>query len=203
MPPPVGKTKAKGREGRQSRSRNTTPSSVVEVSVSKPATAPSNTSFTELPIGILLIPSNITYDDILERHGGAGAIPDPNHLNTMAKDLKQLSELATARSDACNTGMRILSERRKDVLAEERERERAQEQAVRVREAEEREIIKREAEDEDRIRERKGGKLKKKKERSSVREERPPSHGAHGLARQDGLDLPLEGKWSAVLFQSE
>jgi len=192
MPPPVGKSKTKGREGRQSRSRNTTPSSVVEGSI--PSTIPSTTLFTELPIGSLVVPSNITYDDILERHGGAGAIPDPNHLTTMAKDLKQLCELATARSDACNTGMRILAERRKDALAEEREREREQEQAQRVREAEEQQNLKREVEEEDEIRERKGGKLKKKKERSSVREERPLNHGAHGLARQDGLDLPLEGK---------
>lgn len=197
MPPLVGK-KIKGRDGRQSRSRNTTPSSLIEVSI--PSIAPSITSFTELPIGNLMVPSNITYDDILERHGGAGAIPDPNHLTTMAKDLKQLCELATARSDACNTGMRILADRRKDALAEEREREREQEQARHVREAEEREALKRDAEDEDEIRGRKGGKLKKKKERSGVREERPPNHGAHGLARQDGLDLPLEGKQKALLF---
>lgn len=174
MPPPVGK-KIKGRDGRQSRSRNTTPSSVIEVSI--PSIPPSITSFTELSIGDLMVPSNMTYDDILERHGGAGAIPDPNHLTTMARDLKQLYELATLRSNTCNHGMRILAEKRKVVIAEEREREREQEQARHVREAEERETLKREAEDEDEIRGRKGGKLKKKNERSSVREERPPNHG--------------------------
>ena len=140
-----------------------------------------------------MVPTNISYDDILERHGGAGGIPDPSHLTIMAKDLKQLSELASARSDTCNAGMRALSEKRKEALDDERQRE----QEAHAREAEEREtlrMLKKEAEEEDdEIRGRKGGKVKKKKERSSVREERPLAHGAHGLARQDGLDLPLKG----------
>ena len=140
-----------------------------------------------------MVPTNISYDDILERHGGSGGIPDPSHLTTMAKDLKQLSELASARNDTCNAGMRALSQKRKEALDEERQRE----QEARVREAEEIETLKtlkKEAEDEDdEIRGRKGGKVKKKKERSSVREERPLAHGAHGLARQDGLDLPFKG----------
>ena len=188
MPPLVGKSKSKGRDGRQSRSRNSTPSS----SVSGPI-APSHTAFLDILIGNLMVPTNISYDDILERHGGAGGIPDPSHLTTMATDLKQLSDLASARSDTCNAGMRALSEKRKEALDEERRRE----QEARAREAEERETLKtpkKEVEEEDdEIRGRKGGKPKKKKERSSVREERPLAHGAHGLARQDGLDLPLKG----------
>lgn len=188
MPPLVGKSKSKAREGRQSDSRNSTPSS----SVSAPI-APSHTAFLDILIGNLMIPTNISYDDILERHGGTGGIPDPSHLTTMAKDLKQLSELASARSDTCNAGMRALSEKRREALDEERQKERE----ARTREAEERETLKtlkKEAdEEEDEIRGRKGGKVKKKKERSNVREERPLAHGAHGLARQDGLDLPLNG----------
>ena len=187
MPPLVGKSKSKGREGRQSRSRNSTPCS----SVSAPI-APSHTALLDIFIGNLMVPTNISYDDILERHGGAGGIPDPSHLTTMAKDLKQLSELASARKDTCNDAVREL-EKRKGTLDEERRRE----QDARIREAEEREILKtpkKEAEEEDdEIRGRKGGKPKKKKERSSIREERPLAHGAHGLARQDGLDLPLKG----------
>ena len=140
-----------------------------------------------------MVPTNISYDDILERHGGAGGIPDPSHLTIMAKDLKQLSELASARSDTCNAGMRALSEKRKEALEEERQRE----QEARAREAEERETLKtlkKEVDEEDdESRGRKGGKLKKKKERSTAREEMPLALGAHGLARQDGLDLPLKG----------
>ena len=147
-----------------------------------------------------MVPTNISYDDILERHGGAGGIPDPSHLTIMAKDLKQLSELASARNDTCNAGMRALSERRKEALEDERLRE----QEARTREAEERETpktLKKEAEEEDdEIRGRKGGKLKKRKEQSVASEERPLAHGAHGLARQDGLDLPLKG--TSVIGQS-
>ena len=139
-----------------------------------------------------MVPTNLTYDDILERHGGAGGIPDPSHLTTMANDLKQLSELASARYDTCSAGARALSRKRKE-LDEERQRD----QEARTREVEEKEslhMLKKEAEEEEEeIRGRKGGKPKKKKERSSVREERPLAHGAHGLARQDGLDLPLKG----------
>ncbi len=139
-----------------------------------------------------MVPTNISYDDILERHGGSGGIPDPSHLTTMVKDLKQLCELASARNDTCNLGMRALAERRKQALDDERDRER--EQAARAREAEERESLKKEAEDEEDIRGRKPNKPRKqKREPSSVREERPLAHGAHGLARQDGLDLPLKG----------
>ena len=196
MPPTIAKSKTKGREGRQSRSRNTTPSSAVEVPISN--TTPSNTAYTDIPIANLMIPTNISYDDILERHGGTGGIPDPSHLTIMAKDLKHLGDLASARSDTCNAGMRALAERRKGaIIEEERERERERrerEQATRARESEERRILKREADEEDDIRERKGSKNKKRKERSAVREERPLNHGAHGLARQDGLDLPLEGR---------
>ena len=205
MPPQIVK-KPKGREGRQSRSRNTTPSSAAEISTS--SIIPANTSYTEIPIGSLQVPSNITYDDLLERHGGAGGIPDPSHLTTMAQHLKHLSELASARGDTCNQGMRVLSEKRKSlVLEEEREKELEREQALRARESEERRTLKREAEDDEDLKERKSGKQKKqRKERSAVRDpERPLNHGAHGLARQDGLDLPLEGElhtflWSAVIY---
>ena len=193
MPPQIAK-KPKGREGRQSRSRNTTPSSAAELSTT--SIIPSNTAYTDIPIGSLQVPSNITYDDILERHGGAGGIPDPSHLTTLSKDLKHLGDLATARGDACNQGMRVLAEKRKGlIMAEEREKELEREQALRARESEERKNLKREAEDDEESKERKGAKLKKqRKERSTAREQRPLNHGAHGLARQDGLDLPLEGE---------
>ena len=189
MPPAMAKSKPKGREGRHSRSRNTTPSS----SVSAPLTSivPSYTAFLDIPISNLEIPTNISYDLVLERHGGVGGIPDPNHLETISNDLKTLAALANTRSDANTKGMRELSDRRKQVIEEVRERER--EQVVRDRADEERKSVKREAEEDD-DRDKKAGKPpKKKKERSTVREERPLTHGAHGIARQDGLDLPLEG----------
>ena len=217
MPPAIKNGKSKAREGRQSRSRNTTPSSISSAPLA--ATPPSLTSYLEIPIGNLMVPTNISYDDILERHGGSGGIPDPSHLSTMVANLKQLRDLAATRNDACNAGMRALAERRKELLEEEQERERQREQASRDREAEEKESLrleiekrreeeeeeeeeqkeeqKEEQEDKQERTSRKGSKVKKKKDSSRVREERPLTHGAHGLARQDGLDLPLEGMWEA------
>ncbi|KAL9103602.1 MAG: hypothetical protein Q9163_001366 [Psora crenata] len=188
MPAAMGKGKPKGKEGRQSRSRNTTPSSSVSAPLT--STLPSHTPLLELPLSTLEIPTNISYDSVLERHGGGGGIPDPNHLVTISNDLKTLAALANTRSDANTKGMRELSERRKQVF--EREREREREQTARDRAEEERKSLKREADDEEEERERRIGKLKKKKERSTAREERPLNHGAHGLARQDGLNLPLD-----------
>ena len=182
MPPLGGKGKSKGREARQSRSRNTTPSSVVSAAVS---VGPSNTAYLDIPIGNLVIPTNISYDDILERHGGGGGIPDPKHLESLANDLKILSQLAETRSQASDGGMRELSKRRKEAIDDEREREQAS------RDAEEKENMKRAAEDEDDGRERKGAKAKRKRE--SGRDERPLTHGAHGVARQDGLGTLSKG----------
>ena len=149
------------------------------------------TAYLEIPLGSLMTPSNITYDDILERHGGTGPIPDTKHLEVLVNDLKTLSELAETRGQACDSGMRELSSRRKERVEEEREREQAS------REAEEKESLKRAAEDDD---DRKGEKVKRRKERSSVREDRPLAHGAHGLARQDGLDASPRGMSSNLLF---
>lgn len=188
MPPMGGKSKAKARDGRQSPSRNTTPSSNVSIPIS--VAGPLTTVYLEIPTENLTIPTNTNYDDILERHGGGGGIPDPKLLEIMANDLHVLSQLADTRGQACDGAMREISKRRK----EKREEERAKEQAN--REAEEKESLKRAAEDEDEARGRKTAKVKKRKERSNVREERPPTHGAHGLVRQDGSDLPVKGTFS-------
>ncbi len=185
MPPLGGKGKGKGREARRSRSRNTTPSSVVSAGVS---IGSSNTAYLDSSIASLMVPTNITYDDILERHGGGGGIPDPKHLEALAADLKILGQLAETRGKACDKGMRELAVRRKERLEGEREKERA------THEAEEKEKMKREAEEVDARIGRKGGKLKKSKDRSVLREERPLTHGAHGLARQDGMDTQMTGK---------
>lgn len=54
--------------------------------------------------------------------------------------------------------------------------------------------LKRETEEDDEIH--RGGKLKKRKERASTKEDRPLNHGAHEVARQDGAETKIEGgKW--------
>ena len=186
MPPVLVKSRPKARDGLQSPIRNTTPTPIVSVQISLPG--PSKTAYLETSLASLLIPTNINYDDILERHPGGGGIPDPRLLETMAKDLYMLSQLADTRGQASDTALMELSQRREERIEAEQVRERANREA-----AEEKESLKRAAEDDDEARGLKGGKVKKRKDRSSAREERPLNHGAHGLARQDGLDLPVIG----------
>lgn len=149
----------------------------------------SSTDFLQIPLSKLVVPDNISYEKVLERHGGGGGIPDPTSLQTMAEDLKALSQLAETRSQVLDEGMRELVRRRK--ARAEQEREEAEEAA---REIEEKERLKKIAEEEEDIRARKGAKLKQKNERSNKVEERSLTHGAHGVARQDGkVDMPTEG----------
>ncbi|KAL8692398.1 MAG: hypothetical protein Q9224_003965 [Gallowayella concinna] len=184
MPHLSGTTKAKSRDGRQSRSRNTTPSSNISIPIA--SNISSHTTYLEIELGKIMVPTNVTYEHLLNQHGGGQGIPDPSSLNQMVENLKMLAQLALERSEACEWGMRELFKRRKQRIEEEQRLDQEN------REKEEKENVKRAAED-DEAKGRKSLKTKKvKKERSSVREERPLAVGAHGLARQDGLDLPLQ-----------
>jgi hypothetical protein len=76
--------------------------------------------------------------------------------------------------------MRMLAQARKDRV-EEIENER--------RDEERKERLKRDAADEEERGRNKANKVKKRKDASRAREERPLTHGAHGLAPQDGSNL--------------
>lgn len=193
MPPVAGKSKTKGgRESRRSRSRNTTPSSVGASASS--TFGGGSTAFLDMPLSQLMVPTNLNYDDILERHGSSMGIPDTKHLDTLAADLRALAQLAELRGQVCDKGMRDLSHRRKERLEEEREKERENRDAEDRKERIRRETVAQDAEDE----RAKNGKLKKRKDRSSNRESRPLAHGAHGVARQDGLDPDGDGTFSSL-----
>ncbi|KAI9839370.1 MAG: Transcriptional regulator [Thelocarpon superellum] len=187
MPIVGGKGKSKARDSRRSRSRNTTPSSV---GASTSTVSASHTAYLEMPLSQLMVPTNLTYDDLLDRHGSTTGIPESKHLDALAADLRTLAQLADIRSDVCNKGMRQLSLRRKNRLEDEREKERES------RDQEERkEKLKRDAAARNEEEERRGSKaskIKKRKDRSKVRDERPLVHGAHGLARQDGGDVEMQ-----------
>jgi transcriptional adapter 3 len=172
-----------GTKGKGKVSRNTTPTSSV---VSVPVSVVSATGYLDIAVGHLVIPANLLYDDILERHGGTGGIPDPKHLEALENDLNTLAQLAETRETVCDGGMRELSSRRKEKVNEELELEQA------TRDAEEKASLKRAA-DEELERGNKANKTKKRKERSTVREERPLAHGAHGVSRQDGLPSTPKG----------
>ncbi|EEH11344.1 ada histone acetyltransferase complex component [Histoplasma capsulatum G186AR] len=181
MPPPLAnKSKGKGREVRRSRSRNTTPSSASTNTVT-------GIGYLDNDISKILVPTSVQYSDILDRLGGSGHIPEPKALESLVEHLKTLSQLAETRGEACNAGIREISQKRKEVFEELREREQLD------RDAEERLRMKREADDdEDMGRVSKGGKLKKRKDRGIARDERPLSNEAHGVAKQDGTDLKTD-----------
>lgn len=181
---PAHKGKGKGREARPSRSRNTTPSS--GLSSGPTVTVPiHSTSYLENDPSKLLIQSS-QYADILDRMGGAGPIPDSKSLESLVDHLRSLSEMADSRGDVCNLGIRELSQKRKDVSDEPEPIDR------------EATLMKREMdEDDDTVQPTKGskgGKLKKRKERGgSAKEDRPLTHGAHEIGRQDGAETKIEG----------
>lgn len=191
MAPVGGKGRNKGREHRYSRSRNTTPSSIGASTVVGQAPG-GNTAFLDTPLSQLMVPSNITYDDILERYGSSSGVPDSKQLDTLASDLRILAQLADTRGQACDKGMRDLAKKRKEIVEQRREKERLD------REEEERqEKLTKEAAlraEEERQRARKAAKIKKSKEANKLREERPLTHGAHALARQDGADTEIKGR---------
>ena len=181
--PSASKGKGKGREARPSRSRNTTPNS--SFSTGPTASAPLHSYLDNDASKLILTPSAIQYGELLERMGGVGPIPDSKSLELLTEHLKTLSQLAETRSDACNAGIRELSQKRKEVVEEPESAERDGSDRVKM---------KREADDEEEEKVLKGGKLKRRKERgSSSKEERPLAHGAHDLARQDGAETKVEG----------
>ncbi|KAL4949917.1 histone acetyltransferases subunit 3-domain-containing protein [Aspergillus filifer] len=186
--PAANKGKGKGRDARPSRSRNTTPSSGFSAA---PAATSAPTSYLENDASKLVIPTTVQYVEILERMGGVGPIPDSKALEMLIEHLKSLSQSAEARGDACNASIRELSQKRKEVVDEPEPYEDRK--------------MKREADDDDEdSKAAKAGKLKKRKERgSSSKEERPLTHGAHELTRQDGGEMKVESAASPASKKSK
>jgi transcriptional adapter 3 len=174
MPPAHSQkgTGKKGRDVRQSRSRNTTPSLAGAV---LPPSESGNTAYLLLPIQ-----SFRTSDDIVEPYGAP--IPTSKDLETLLERLRGLVAVVEARGAVCDRGMRMLAQARKDRL-EEIERQR--------RDEENNERLKKEAADEEERGRNKANKIKKKKDVTGAKEERPLTHGAHGLAPQDGSQLGM------------
>ncbi|KAI9719438.1 MAG: hypothetical protein M1812_003509 [Candelaria pacifica] len=199
MPPVGGKGKGKGRDARRSRSRNTTPSSM-GASASLTSIGSETTAYLETPISDLMIPANATCEGVFEQYCSGPGIPDLKSLNALAEKLKLLVSLAESRGEACDKGMRELSNRRKEKVEENRQKE------IEDRESEaKKDKIRREAaamEEEEARLGRKGTKIRKIKDKSQVREARPLTHGAHGVARQDGVDAQMKGTSSSFLFDA-
>ncbi|KAJ5788617.1 Histone acetyltransferases subunit 3 [Penicillium paradoxum] len=183
--PAAYKGKGKGRDARQSRSRNTTPSSASAPAIpSLPVQ-----SYLENDVTKHIDQASLQYSDVLDLVS-AQSIPDSKTLETLVEHLKSLSDMADNRGEVCNAGMREMSQKRKEVEDQELDRE-----------VQNRAKLKRETEEDDDIH--KGGKLKKRKERASAKEERPLNHGAHEVARQDGAETKVEGAASPASKNSK
>jgi transcriptional adapter 3 len=181
--PLANKGKGKGRDGRRSRSRNTTPSSVISAGTGP--VIPSVTPYLEVDISKLHVPSHPQYGDILDRLDTKPGIPEPKHLETLVEQLRQLSEAAEARAQVCDAAMRELADKRKAIADEERERERIDHE-LELRKAK----AKRDTEERsDGAGGKRAPKTKKRKERGEALEEK--------LAHiSDGVEVKVEGKTS-------
>ena len=186
MPPLANKGKSKPQSARRSRSRNTTPSSVI--SAGAPPTAPASTPYLEIDTAKLLVSSKSQYNEILDHLDAKPGAHDPKHLADLVELLRALSESAEARAQACDAAMRELAARRKDIEHEERERERAE------READAQKVkVKRHTDDaEDETSSKRGFKPRKRKDRSCVQEEKPVPLTA------DHVQVKIEGRWLLI-----
>ena len=125
MPPLSGANKSKNKlkGDRHSRSRNTTPSSVIGTTV-VPSSVPSTTPFLELDTSKLLVSSPTVYADILERLDTKPSHLDPRVLQETIDQLKQLNDYADKRAESCEKAIRIIHEQLRDLEYEHKERER-------------------------------------------------------------------------------
>ena len=134
MPPLGSASKSKNKnvkEARHSRSRNTTPSSVLSATAAPGA--PPTTPFLQLDTSKLLVASQPNYADILDRLETKPANLDPKQLQDTIEQLKQLGDSAEKRIDSCEKAIRLIHDQLKDLDSEHKERERHVEHAKRVK----------------------------------------------------------------------
>lgn len=117
----------------------------------------------------------MSYGDVLDRYCRGTSPPGAATLKKIEEALKLCSDLAKSRSDICDKGMRELSARKRDVADILREHELAE----RREEAERLATVQKTA-----------------AEKEEEAQTRPPAVGAHGVARQDGMDIDCEYNFS-------
>ena len=116
MPPLASKSKGKSKDGRRSRSRNTTPSSVISAITTS---LPSHTvPYIDYDLSKITAPQKPQYGDNNEIKAG---MSDPKLLNDLIDQLRQLAENAELRSRACDAAMREMSGKRKERELDDRE----------------------------------------------------------------------------------
>lgn len=133
MPPLTSATKSKNKHKaeRHSRSRNTTPSSVISSSAHH--AVPATTPFLELDTSKLLVAPHPSYADILDKLETKPSSLEPRTLQEIIEQLKQLNDHADKRSESCEKAIRIIHEQLRDLEFDHKERERQAEHAKRLK----------------------------------------------------------------------
>ena len=131
MPPLTNASKSKGKtkDARRSRSRNTTPSSVISA-----GTAPvgaTTTPLLDLDLSRLLVSSKPNYTDVTDYLESHGARVEPKPLHDIIEQLKHLSDSAEKRIESCEKAIRLIHEQKKEIESDHQDRERQAEQARR------------------------------------------------------------------------
>ena len=125
------------KDARHSRSRNTTPSSVLSATATATTTAahtaPTTTPFLQLDTAKLLVAAHPNYAEILDRLETKPANLEPKQLQDIIEQLKQLSDSAEKRIDSCEKAIRVIHDQLKDLDSEHKERERQADHAKRLK----------------------------------------------------------------------
>lgn len=126
----------------------------------------------------MLVPPNVSIEALIEQHSAnTSTPPSAIKLNALHDGiLEQVLTNLEKRGDICNRGVRELAVKRK----ERHEAQRAREEEERI--------------DEERRKRELKKVIGKKREREETEDEtRPPTVGARGMARQDGVDVHKGG----------
>jgi transcriptional adapter 3 len=167
-----GKVKPGSKPSGVPRSRNTTPLSNVRASVEPSTTA----SYFSKPLTALSRRCDLTIEDILDR-GGASTqqVPPGTSLISMRESIEnKVLAHVQKRSDVSNAALRELQGLKKNRPSHDRDKERTPNKEA----SEHRQKV-------------------KKVGKRAPEEERPLAIGAHGVARQDGVDLH-KGVWGTL-----
>ena len=170
-----GKPKPGGKPSVTARSRNTTPLPNVRTSV-EPSAAAASASYFSKPLTALARRCDVSVEDILDRGGSSSQqVPSGAALISMreALETKVLANVQK-RCDVSNAALRELQSLKKNSRDKDR-------------------TPKKDAADDHRL------KVKKQQAKRALGDDRPPTTGAHGVARQDGVGL-LKGLSTRNLF---
>ncbi|OAP58716.1 hypothetical protein AYL99_07806 [Fonsecaea erecta] len=186
MPPLPGASKKKNRDGRQSRSRNTTPSSVLSAGTAP--LGPTATPLLDLEASKLLVSSKPNYAEIIDHLETHGSKLEPKSLHEIIDQLKHLSESAEKRAESCEKAIRLIHEQKKNVETDQQDRDRQAEQARRAKARKEE------------VHSQKNPKAKKRKDRPEnvdnveIKKEDEPSKTKPSRATPGPLDSPSPSK---------